>query len=240
MIEVNLYESAALRDVTGPAIRPGGFALTERGLARCRLAPGDRVLDVGCGTGAVVDYLRHRHGLSVLGIDLSAVLLMEGCRAHGRVPLVRGRAEQVPTAGSCFGAVLCECMLSLCPEPQRVLQEVRRVLQPDGHLVLTDVYAREPGTTGISGKATGHCCFQGAVDRLTVENRIAEAGFDLVIWEDHTPLLNRLAAQLIWVYGSLDDFWSVVVGPEAARAMSRGGAERCSRPGYYLLVARKK
>jgi arsenite methyltransferase len=235
---IQLYESSVLRDVTGPVIRPGGFELTDRGLAHCRLAQGARVLDIGCGTGAVVDHLRQRHRLAALGIDRSAALLKEGSRTYRRSPLMRGQAEKLPSVDGCFAAALCECVLSVCVSPRKVLQEVRRVLQKGGYLVLTDVYARSPGSLW-AGPNTVTSCLQGAVGRPTVERRIAAAGFAVLLWEDHTPLLRQLAARLVWAHGSLDAFWSAVVGPEAASMMNRAGPGGCGHPGYYLMVAQK-
>jgi arsenite methyltransferase len=237
---VNIYESPALRAVSGPVIRPGGFALTDRGLTRCCLAKGTPVLDIGCGTGAVVDYLRRRHCLAAVGLDRSALLLSEGVRIHPGSPLVRGQAERLPAAAGCFGAVLCECVLSLCADPQRVLQETLRVLRPGGHLVLTDLYRRGTNAGAQTREIGVRSCLQGAVNRSTTQSRVRGAGFNEMIWEDHTGLLKQLAAQLIWTYGSLDAFWGAVGGPDAARAMRRReDLDTCSRPGYYLLVARK-
>lgn len=122
-------------------IRPGGFELTARGLAHCRLAPGARVLDVGCGTGAAVDFLRQRHGLSVVGLDFSAVIAGRRGPHPWRVAPGAGSRQPLPMADGCCGAVLSECVLSLCPDPLHVLGEMRRVLQPGGYLVLTDIYA---------------------------------------------------------------------------------------------------
>ncbi len=238
--QLNLYESQALLEVVGPAIRPGGFELTERGLSHCRLAPGARVLDVGCGTGVVVDFVRRKYGLAAVGIDFSSVLLEEGIRAHGGSPLVRGRAEQLPVTDGIFEAVLCECVLSLCREPQNVLREIQRVMQAGGCLVLSDVYTRGPAGPAWSAQPSIHCCLQGAVDRTTVLDRVADAGFDLLMWEDHSPLLNQLAARLAWTYGSLDNFWSEVGGFCAAGAMGTSRTGACIRPGYFLLVARKR
>lgn len=236
---VTLFESAALREVSGPVIRPGGFALTERGLAHCRLAPGDRVLDVGCGTAAVVDYLRRRHGLAALGLDYSAALLAEGARAFGGSPLVRGLAERLPAADGCFRVVLCECLLSLCHDALEVLREIRRVLQPGGCLVLSDIYAR--GAAGVvqDGHSAVKSCLGGAVERSVVEKRIDATGLDLVIWEDQSPLLKQLAARLVWAHGSLEAFWSAVGGSCGAGSVGDRGGGCTGRPGYYLLVARK-
>lgn len=237
---MNLYESPALRAVTGPVIRPGGFTLTDRGLARCRLRAGARVLDIGCGAGGSVDHLRRRHDLAAIGLDLSAVLLAEGVQTHGNLPLVRGRAEQLPVADGIVEAVLCECVLSLTPRPQAVLQEVWRLLQPGGALILTDVYARAANPSAGRGESPVTCCLRGAVDPSTVKQRITAAGFAMLLWEDHSQMLNQLAAHLILTYGSLDAFWSTVAGPDATPAMRRCvRASGGGRPGYYLLVARK-
>lgn len=239
MDEVNLYESRVLRDFTGAVIRPGGFQLTHRGLAYCALEPGARVLDLGCGTGAAVNYLRYEHGLAAMGIDRSSTLLEDGVRVHCDAPLAQGHAEQLPLGDGSFEAVLCECVLSLCPDPLHVLGEARRVLQLGGYLVLTDVYSRGPNAPARPGKTSVNCCLQGAVRRSIVEDRIAAAGYDLMVWEDHSVLLWQLAAQLVWTYGSLDAFWSAVSGPDAAGVPGSGGAAGCRRPGYYLLVAQK-
>ncbi len=234
-----LYESPALRAVTGPAIRPGGYTLTDKGVAACGLVKGARVLDVGCGTGATVDHLRRRHGLTAAGLDLSAALLKDAGQAHDGLPLVQGRAQQIPAADGAFSAVLCECVLSLCPDPLIVLREIRRVLQPGGAVVVTDVYAPIPEETPWPGEMPVHCCLRGAVDSETVKRRIHSAGFTMVLWEDHTPLLKRLAAQLVWAYGSLDAFWTAAAGADGVKAAAhRDGGMGCRRPGYYLLVAR--
>jgi SAM-dependent methyltransferase len=240
MKEVNLYESSALREHTMPVIRPGGFQLTSRGLAHCCLAPDARLLDVGCGTGATVDYLRRRYNLATVGLDASALLLQEGIRNYGASPLMQARAEQLPVADNCFNAVLCECVLSLCPDPLYVLREIRRTLKLGGYLVLTDVYVRRKHAAIQNVGPTICCCLKGAVDQSTTKDRITGMDFDLMLWEDHSSLLKQLAAQLIWSYGSLNAFWSVIGGPDAAPSMSASGTEEYGWPGYYLLVAQKK
>ena len=237
---VNLYESQALREFTQPVIRPGGFELTARGLTHCQMVPKTRVLDVGCGTGATVDYLRKEYGLAAMGLDFSTILLQEGARNYGDSPLVQGRAEQLPIVAGCFKAVLCECVLSLCPDPLHVLGQMRQVLQPGGYLVLADVYTREPHPEEKNSDVPLRCCLAGAVDRSTTKDRIKAAGFELLLWEDHSKALKQLAGQLVWTYGSLDAFWTTLLGPDAANVMTNSKAGGCRRPGYYLLVAQKK
>ncbi len=70
MQPLNLHESREMRSVTGPTIRPGGLTLTERAFAFCSLPERARVLDVGCGVGATVEFLCREH-LGAFGVDTS-------------------------------------------------------------------------------------------------------------------------------------------------------------------------
>lgn len=229
-----LYESPALRDVTGPAIRPGGLALTERALTVCSLTPGNRVLDVGCGSGTTVIHLRQHYGLRAMGLDLSASLLAEG-RAHpAGPPLVKGRAEALPVADGCLAAIFCECVLSLLTAPETAVAEWHRVLAQGGFLVVTDLYDRsDQREEESSTSSSAGCCLAGTVDRDTLLTRISAAGFEVVLFEDHTPRLKQLAAQLVWTHGSMAAFWS-----KAGFTCNGNGLN--GRPGYCLVVARKK
>lgn len=229
------YESPALRDITGPAIRPGGLELTERAMAFCDLAAGARVLDLGCGIGASVAYLRRSWSLAAFGLDLSAGLLDEADQVFGRLPLLRGRAEQPPLADGSLAAVLCECMLSLCPDPVPVLAQAHRMLSPYGFLIVTDIYARTHGDAPRVDRSQIRCCLEGAMDRNTIESSLAGAGFELLLWEDHTPLLKHLAARLILAFGSRVA-WRLITG----NGDLSGPAACAGRPGYFLLVARKE
>ena len=230
----NLYETEALRAVTGPAIRPGGLTLTERALDLCALPQGALVLDVGCGTGETVKYMRHNRRLRAVGLDRSWTLLSEG-REHPAPPmLINAKAEAVPIADARLTAVFCECVLSLLPTPQAALVEWHRVLAPGGHLIVSDLFTRVASMEACQSNEIGHCGLDGAVDRRTLNHRMTSAGFDVLLFEDHTRLLRHLAAQLVWTYGSLAAFWS------AAGAGCRGNSwSSGSRLGYYLMVARK-
>jgi len=235
---LNLYESAEMRAVTGPTIRPGGLTLTERALARCGLPEGVRVLDVGCGVGATVEYLRHQHHYVAVGLDVSSLLLKEGIQQNPDLVLLQGTADKLPFPGQCFSAVFCECVLSLVQDPLLVLKEFVRVLKTEGYLILSDVYARMADETLSLRHLPVHCCIKGAVTRSQIVDMTEGSGLTLVLWEDHSALLKQLAAQLIFSFGSLNAFWAAACSegfPDAIEATVRR-----ARPGYYLLIAQRK
>ncbi len=230
---VNLYETDAIRTVTGPAIRPGGLALTDRAVSFCDLPPGARILDVGCGSGATVVHLNKNHDFRAEGIDLSRQLLAEAKQRQQRVALIRGRAEMLPFGNDRFAAVFSECVLSLVPSPAAALAEWRRVLTPGGYLILSDLYARQASSVKMPGEGAVNCCLNGAIGQEALIGLVSAAGFEVLLFEDHTRCLKQLAAQLVWQYGSMAAFWSA-----AGVACAGAGRTGTGQPGYCLLVAR--
>lgn len=226
------YESEAVRAVTGTTIRPGGLALTRRAARVCGLGPGDRVLDVGCGTGATASCLHSEYGAAVVGMDVSPVLLDEATLQNSGMNLIQANAMDLPFTAGGFDAVFAECVCSLLPDAVSALDGFHRVLKPGGHLVTTDLYWRAWDRTAIQPKAHFGGCLAGAVDRHTLIRRIENAGFDIDLWEDHSEALKQLAAQLVWAGVSLTDWW----GLDGASGACNNGR----RPGYCLIVAHKK
>jgi ubiquinone/menaquinone biosynthesis C-methylase UbiE len=233
-----LYESIEMRAVTGPAIRPGGLTLTERALDLCCIPDGAKVLDVGCGVGATVEFLCRERHCAAFGVDTSSLLLKEGMERNPTLPLLQGTAESLPFRDGSFNALFCECVLSLLPDPASALKEFARVLSPEGFVMLSDVYARMPDEASSLPHLPVRCCIKGAVGMGQIITWVEESGLTVVTWEDHSALLKQLAAQLIFSFGSLNAFWAATCSegfPDAIEATVRR-----ARPGYYLLIAQRK
>jgi SAM-dependent methyltransferase len=134
--------------------------------------------------------------------------------------------------------IICECVLSMLPEPDRALREFHRVLCPDGKLILSDMYLRGQGEENNLWEEAVDGCLSGARPACSVKKLLGEAGFALMLWEDHTPLLNELAARLVLAHGSMDALWG---GMKDGRCPGMGNSAIAAlKPGYYLLVARKE
>jgi ubiquinone/menaquinone biosynthesis C-methylase UbiE len=109
---------------------------------------GERILDVGCGTGRHTFSLAQR-GYPVVGLDLSESMVRRG-RARAReegldVGFVVGDARALPFGGSFDTAlILCEGGFSLMETDamdRRILEETARVLGPQGRLIMTAPHA---------------------------------------------------------------------------------------------------
>ncbi|WP_420174241.1 methyltransferase domain-containing protein [Luteococcus sp. OSA5] len=100
-------------------------------LARAVSSSALRVLDVGCGSGAMGRELEQDDRV-VVGIDISETELRN---ASGPGPFVRGDARDLPFADDSFDAVVSVLGLAVVHPTGRLLDEVRRVLRPGGVFV---------------------------------------------------------------------------------------------------------
>jgi ubiquinone/menaquinone biosynthesis C-methylase UbiE len=115
-------------------------ASTDATLHRLPLDAGARVLDVGCGTGVLLGRLLGRSPFrEVAGVDLSPGMVAQARRRlPASVRLLVGDAEALPFAPASFDVVVSASSFHYWPAPVRGLEELRRVLRPGGHLILTD------------------------------------------------------------------------------------------------------
>lgn len=113
--------------------------------------PGERVLDLGCGTGIVARQVAWRLGTggAVTGIDLSpdmlAVAQASAAREGAAIEWCQGSAETLPFPEQTFDLVLCQFALMFFADKAAALAEMRRVVTRNGR-VLVSVWQGLDGT----------------------------------------------------------------------------------------------
>jgi ubiquinone/menaquinone biosynthesis C-methylase UbiE len=116
-------------------------AVTVRQTARrADVRTGERLLDVGCGTGELLRDTLGRSGASYLaGVDLSlAMLRVARDKVGARIWLVGADAACLPFASASFDIVVSSSALHEWPDPAACLREMARALAPGGRVVITD------------------------------------------------------------------------------------------------------
>ena len=116
-----------------------------------RLAPGERVLDLGSGAGTdslVAAQMVGEDG-RVTGIDMTMEMLAKARAAAtemgvSNVEFVESEAERLPFEDSSFDVVISNGVIDLIPNKDAVFSELHRVLQPGGRLQIADVTIQNP------------------------------------------------------------------------------------------------
>jgi ubiquinone/menaquinone biosynthesis C-methylase UbiE len=216
-------------------MRPGGLELTARAMNYCAFAAGANLVDVGCGSGVTVEFLRSIYGLNAMGVDPSAVVLDRGLHRNSELPLLEASGEKLPIAARTMDGVIVECALSVMANKRKALAEFHRVLAQGGRLIVTDLYARGAAGTGDMGLPPASC-FAGMMTREQLASALEDQGFTIELWEDHTPKLSEFVIRMIMEYGSLQPFWEC----ENGDSRSIQDAVKKTRPGYFLLVGKRE
>ncbi len=159
-------------------------------------APGERVLDAGCGPGFYVAETLERVGPggSVVGVDASAPMLglaAKRCAAHDNVSFHEGNVTALPVPDADFDRVLSVQVLEYVADIPAALSELLRVLRPGGRLLIWDVdwatvswHSRDPARMERVLDAWDDHLADPSLPR-TLAGRMREAGFEDVEMEGH-------------------------------------------------------
>lgn len=97
------------------------------------------LLDIGCGTGYLIDMLQKQKSADYYGLDLSPEMLkVAKNKLSGSVELTEGYSDSLPYEDSSFDVVTCIQSFHHYPKPEKAMAEAYRVLKKGGLYILSD------------------------------------------------------------------------------------------------------
>src|SRR2546422_2628934 len=183
-LALRLGYPSELLDAT-PAEALASFAGVGYHLDLAALAPGDRVLDLGAGSGTDAFCAALQVGASgrVVGVDFTDEQIAKATRLRDRdglaqVEFLEASIDDLPFEDAAFDVVISNGVVNLSPVKHRVFAEAARVLRPGGRLAIADI---------VSGRALKErtrrnvelwaACIAGAIPRGSYIDTIEAAGF---------------------------------------------------------------
>lgn len=236
-------------------LRPGGFAITDKAMELWNLPKKAKVLDIGCGKGDTIKYVKEKYKLDMSGLDMNLDFINEAKKSNPDSEIIYGDGEFLDGFSSySFDGVMMECVLSLINLPDEALHEAYCVLKKGGKLFLSDLYIKDPdenlikaleievarkGVAPHDGACSDDCAEEHkarTVDfRLNSRflqqpliRQLEEIGYKNVHWEDFTEELGSYVAEKIMAGGNDEDCFCIAMDEKNSY-----------KTGYFLLVAEK-
>jgi SAM-dependent methyltransferase len=190
---------------------------------------GDRVLDVGCGTGSLVQALADLNRRSELvGIDPTPGFIMYARQRFTDPRITFAQAFELPYAESSFDHALSMLVFHLIPTPDKAAKEMRRVTKPGGILAactwdgaggmeLSSVFWSEAIRLDLAAEERAerstHCNLEGQLAKLwkttgvdDVEETAIDIRMDFTSFDDYwLPYLGGVGPTGVYVAGLADD-----------------------------------
>jgi len=231
------------------AADPQQRAMLDSYLSEIGFPPAARVLEVGCGTGAVTRVLAQRPGVAeAVGVDPSPVFVAKASElaaGMGNISFEEGDGRALRFGDGDFDMVVCHTVLCHVPEPERVLAEAFRVLRPRGTVAVCDGdYATitvalgeaDPLQDCIEAVKAGFLNDPWLVRRLPALLR--SAGFELHSSRSHGYLQTDQPAYMLTLVDRGADAlasWGRI-GPEVCASLKAEARRRAEADAFYGFI----
>ena len=154
-------------------------------VALAELRPGERVIDLGSGTGLDCFLAAHQVGPagSVVGVDFTQAMVDRDTESAGKLGLsnvsfLRGDIEALAQEDDSADAVISNCVVNLAPDKDAVFREAFRVLRSGGRLAVSDIVLSRPATVDeVRDMSLLTGCVAGSLPAGEYADRIRAAGF---------------------------------------------------------------
>lgn len=209
-----------------------------------------RVLEAGCGSGAVCRDLARRRGIGeVVGLDPSTVFLTKARELAEGIPNLRfemGDARAMPYGDAEFDAVVFHTCLTHVPNPEDALAQAFRVLRHGGHLAILDGdYATT--TVAIGEHDPMHACAEAAMHALVndrwlvrrLPSMVSSAGFQIERLDSYGYLQTSAPDYMLTLIDRGADVLANAgrIGRALADALKAEARRRVEDQGFFGFIA---
>ena len=179
------YSPSELDHVPSDAIE--SFAGVGHHLALAGLRAGDRVVDLGSGSGTDAFLAARQVGADgeVVGVDMTDAQLAKARRLAARdgyanATFEHGYIENAPVTDGWADAVISNGVINLCSDKAAVFREIARMLKPGGRMAISDIVTDKPLTEAIVCDVNlWASCIGGAMQRDAYRDAIEAAGLEV-------------------------------------------------------------
>lgn len=184
-------QDEAFEEALEQSLQPRGQGLLFDLVAQLDLPPGSNALDIGCREASHSIELARRFGLTVRGIEPVRRHLDNAARAldvlanrepetAARIRVRDGVAERLPEPDGTIDLIWCRDMLEHIQDLEAAFREFRRVLRPDGHVVIFHITATEWLTPAEAARLWPPLgAYATSMDPNHIEASIARAGLTI-------------------------------------------------------------
>lgn len=186
------YEKSLLDEIPSSAI--DSFAGVGHYFQLADIKPGEKVLDLGSGSGmdSFIAVLKTGATGTVIGIDMTDEQLEKSKRLAAEkglknITFTKGYIQDLPFADETFDVVISNGVINLCPEKTKVFKEAYRVLKPGGRLAFADIVTEKQLPENLVCNSTlWASCIGGAAQQDNYQNDIKSAGFKIKSFIDNS------------------------------------------------------
>ncbi|NMA66947.1 MAG: class I SAM-dependent methyltransferase [Clostridiaceae bacterium] len=239
MSRTKFYENKEVQKTMGETLRPGGLKTTKRALEFCKFKKDDVLLDLGCGKGRTIKYVWDNYRINMWGLDISEELVREARELNKNSNICISSGDNTPFEDKKFNGVFAECTLSLMDNLENTINEINRIMETSGFLVISDVYAKNTEYLPELKSFDLDTCLKRPHNIDVLRNLLKDRGFKILLLENYDNFIIQLVGDIIFSYGSMENFFGCG-GENCIDGKKFQDILKKSKIGYFLMIAQKE
>lgn len=189
------------------------------GLSKSKKNP--KILDVGCGCGCSVNYLKEK-GMDARGVDYSEEIINLGKKTYTGIDLKVMDANNLEFPHNYFDLILFECSLSVMKNTKKILSSSINILKEDGLLLISDFFLKQADL------------YEGVYTMDYWNKLFDDLDLEIAHFQDKSKEWRNYIGMILWEYGDL----SVLLRGNQNKSLNKNIFKKGT--GYFLAILKKR